>query len=73
VSFNAGNSNSTTAGGGNSDGRTLLTGGITLSGGGWAGIMTSPNNTGLASNNLGATAVSANANVTFGGGNGGSQ
>jgi hypothetical protein len=58
------------------DNRRISTGNLSYSGGafqGWAGIQTANNNTGVAANNLASTAVSANANVSFGGGNGGSQ
>ncbi len=58
------------------DNRSISSGALSYSGGafqGWSGIQTASTNTGLASNNLASTAVSANANVNFGGGNGGSQ
>ena len=57
-------------GGGHKDGR-LRTGDISNSGGafaGFAGIQTANYNTGFAANNQAATAISANANVTFGNG-----
>jgi hypothetical protein len=71
VTFNAGDSGSRTT-----DNRAITSGALSYSGGAFqnaSGIMTTTNNTGFASNNLAATAVSANANVSFGGGNGGSQ
>lgn len=52
----------------------LKTGDISNSGGafaGFAGIQTANYNTGFAANNQAATAISANANVTFGNGGGG--
>jgi hypothetical protein len=58
------------------DERSISTGALSYSGGafqGWAGIQTANNNTGVAANNLATTSVSANANVNFGGANGGSQ
>jgi hypothetical protein len=61
---------------GGSDNRSINSGAVSFSGGayqGWAGIQTASTNTGIASNNLATTAVSANANVNFGGGNAGSQ
>ncbi|WEK58116.1 MAG: hypothetical protein P0Y52_00840 [Candidatus Brevundimonas phytovorans] len=60
-------------GGGHHDGE-LRTGDISNSGGafaGFAGIQTANYNTGFAANNQAATAISANANVTFGNGGGG--
>jgi len=42
------------------------TGAVSLTESGFAGIQTASNNTGLNSSNLAATAVSANANITFG-------
>jgi len=57
--------------GGEDDGGSLDTGDISNSGGafaGFAGIQTVTYNTGFASNNQAATAISANANVTFGNG-----
>ena len=51
------------------DNRAITSGDLSFSGGafqGWAGIQTANSNTGIASNNLAATAVSANANVNFG-------
>ena len=59
-------------GGGHHDGK-LRTGDISNSGGafaGFAGIQTANYNTGFAANNQAATAISANANVTFGNGGG---
>jgi hypothetical protein len=59
-----------------SDGRAVTSGAITYTGGSFqnfSGIQTATTNTGLAANNLASTAVSANANVNFGGGNAGSQ
>lgn len=53
------------------DGGSLRTGDISNSGGafaGFAGIQTATYNTGFASTNQAATAISANANVTFGNG-----
>jgi hypothetical protein len=58
------------------DNRSISTGALSYDGGafqGWAGIQTASTNTGIASNNQAATAVSANANVNFGGGNAGSN
>jgi hypothetical protein len=58
------------------DNRSISTGNLSYSGGafqGWSGIQTANNNTGVAANNLATTSVSANANVNFGGANGGSQ
>jgi hypothetical protein len=69
VTFNGGDTTGT-------DGRAITSGAITYSGGSFqnfSGIQTASTNTGFASNNLASTAVSANANVNFGGGNGGSQ
>jgi hypothetical protein len=69
VSFNSGE-------GVHEDNRSITTGALSYSGGafqGWAGIQTANNNTGVASNNLAATSVSANANASFGGANGGSK
>ena len=69
ISFNAGDTTG-------QDNRSLTTGALSYSGGafqGFAGIQTASTNTGMAANNLASTAVSANANVNFGGGNGGSQ
>jgi hypothetical protein len=42
------------------------TGAVSLTESGFAGIQTASNNTGLNSSNLAATAVAANANITFG-------
>jgi hypothetical protein len=70
VSFNAGDSYT------GADNRALTSGAITYNGGAFqnfSGIQTASTNTGFAANNLASTAVSANANVSFGGGNGGSQ
>ncbi len=53
------------------DGGSLRTGDISNSGGafaGFAGIQTATYNTGFAATNQAATAISANANVTFGNG-----
>lgn len=58
------------------DNRSISTGALSYDGGafqGWAGIQTASTNTGIASNNQAVTAVSANANVNFGGGNAGSN
>jgi hypothetical protein len=58
------------------DGRSISTGDLSYSGGayqGWAGIQTASTNTGIASNNLATTSVSANANVTFGSASGATQ
>lgn len=62
-----------TAGSDHHDGGSINTGDIVNDGGafaGFAGIQTASNNTGFASNNQAATAISANANVTFGNGGG---
>ena len=57
-------------------GAGVRTGDISNSGGAfqrWAGIQTGTTNTGVAANNLAATAVLADANVSFGSSNGGSH